>query len=110
MSETTRERERFQTFLKNTYVNSKLGKVINEPSQSTPRESRQYSLDGREMIYVLWMYDLEQPEDGWRCIASDYNVKQITSIQEYIEHISKDMEIERYKYKMECVCGTIPLI
>lgn len=110
MSETTLEKERFKTFLKNTYVNSKLGKLINEPSQSTPRESRRYSLDGQEMIYVLWMYDLEQPEDSWRCIASDYNVKQITSIQEYIEHISKDMEIERYKYKMECVCRTIPLI
>lgn len=110
MSETTRERERFQTFLANTYVNSKLGKLINEPSPIYPKESRRYSLDGQEMIYVLWMYDLNQPSSGWRCIASDYNVKQITSIQEYIEHISKEMEIDRYKYKMECVCGTVQLI
>lgn len=110
MNETTLEKERFQTFLANTYMNSKLGKMINQPSPNTPRESRRYSLDGQELIYVLWMYDEEQPEDGWRCIASDYNVKQITSLQEYLEDISKEMEIIRYKYKMECVCGTLQLI
>lgn len=110
MSETTHRRERFQTFLANTYVNSKLGKMINEPSPIYPKESRRYSLDGQELIYVLWMYDFEQPANGWRCIASDYNVKQIASIQEYIEHISKEMEIERYKYKMECMYRTIQLI
>ena len=110
MSETTHERERFQTFLKNTYVNSKIGKMIICPSPEYPKESRRYSLDGQEMIYVLRMYDVEQPSLGWRCIASDYNVRQITSIQEYIEHISKEMEIERYKYKMDCVYGTIQLI
>lgn len=110
MSETTCKRERFQTFLENTYVNSKIGKMINEPSPLYPKESRRYSLDGQELIYVLRMYDEEQPANGWRCIASDYNIRQITSIQEYIEHISKEMEIDRYKYKMECVYGTLQLI
>lgn len=100
------EKERFSMFLMTTYVNSKLGKMINRPSPVIPKENRRYSLDGQEMIYVLWMYDMEQPADGWRCIASDYNVKQIESIREYIEHISRDMEIERYKYKTECIYAT----
>lgn len=110
MSELTEEKERWRKFLENTYMESKLGKMINRPSPTTPRESRRYSLDGQELIYILWMQDVESPNNGWRCIASDYNIKQITSLQEYIEHNSKEMGIMRYKYEMECVCGTEHLI
>lgn len=98
-------KEQFYTFLIDIYLNSKFGKRIVRPSPSTPRESRRYSLDGQEMIYTILMYNTEVPDDGWHCIASDYNLRQITSILEYLEEKSKDMKIEQYKFKMESVCG-----
>ena len=110
MSEIIDGKEQFYMFLINIYLNSKFGKRIITPSPFYPRENRCYSLDGQELIYKILMYDTEQPEGGWHCIASDYNLRQIESILEYLEFKSEDMKIKQYKYKIESVCGLTEMI
>lgn len=96
--------EQYKVYLENTYRSSSAGKLIVTPNRLYPKKKRTYSLDGREMTYVLLMDDVTQEQADWHCIAKDYNKKQIDELQHYLEWISKELEITQYKYRIECLC------